>query len=373
MKEQQKVLINPKLVFLVFGIIGGVYLAYLLKNVIILFFISFILSSGFRPFVDKLETYKIPRFVSVILLYIGIIIFSLLIIGLTINTFINQLESFTNDLPNLVRTILNSINDRLPEQINILDGETIDDIVNSVNEQIKNLNFTNVSDLINFSLQNLGEVGNTGVKFASSIFTLLFSVFIVLVVTAYITVRRQTPFENIETYIPEHSRAKIKKLFTKVEKGLGEWVVGQIILMLIIGTITYLLIQIPHIVGVDSYELYRFALLIALIAGILEAFPNIGPTLTLIISLLLGIGTGESLGVLMYIGVAFIALQQLEGLFITPNLMNKLLHLDPIIVILGLVAGFQIHGLVGAIISIPVVITLRVILREINLEKLNPN
>jgi predicted PurR-regulated permease PerM len=102
------------------------------------------------------------------------------------------------------------------------------------------------------------------------------------------------------------------------------------------------------------YTLDDFALPIALMAGLLEAIPNVGPAITLILTSILAIGTNGA-GTVLYVAVSFTVLQNLEAVFIVPMVMKRAIGIDPILSILGIIAGFQVAGVVGAILAIPLI------------------
>jgi predicted PurR-regulated permease PerM len=114
-----------------------------------------------------------------------------------------------------------------------------------------------------------------------------------------------------------------------------------------------------------TYTLGKYALLIALIAGLLEAVPNIGPTITLIITLIIAIASGGSIPILIYIIIMFMLLQQIEALFLVPIVMKKAVNLHPIVSILGVLGGFSVAGVLGALLSMPVLSVFQIVFVEI--------
>jgi len=110
-----------------------------------------------------------------------------------------------------------------------------------------------------------------------------------------------------------------------------------------------------------------FALPLSLLAAILEIVPNIGPVLSAIPAILIGV-TVSPLSAIA-IGALYFLVQQLENYLIVPNVMGRVVNLSPLMVILSLMIGFKIGGLFGAVLAVPTVLILRVIILEIASSK----
>ncbi len=357
--------LRPSFILWTIGIFALLALSIALKDIIIIFFLAFIVSSGFRPVVDRLEKFGFARILSLIIIYLIAVLLIILVLLLTIETFIRQFNTVNANLPEITENLLTSLQNVTPDEWGIISDEQIQESVNQV-EETTSVNAETLDDIFTFLGNNIQTFSNTGLSILSSVTNFLFSAFIVIMVAAYLIARPEKAYRGLIGYIPKNSQDKVMNMFDKVERQLGEWVVGQLILMFVVGLITYLVVMFPYVLGVDGYELHKFALLIAIIAGILEAFPNIGPTITLVITMLMTIGTGGSLGIIIYIFIMFLGIQQFEAVLIVPMVMKRAVNLDPIIVILAITAGFTLGGVLGAIISIPITVILRIILDEVN-------
>jgi predicted PurR-regulated permease PerM len=124
--------------------------------------------------------------------------------------------------------------------------------------------------------------------------------------------------------------------------------------MMIVGVMTYvglLILGIPY------------ALPLAILAGLMEAVPNIGPTLSAVPATLLAFFTmSPTMGgatILLYIIV-----QQLENHIIVPKVMAAAVNISPLIAIISLIAGLKLGGGAGAVLAIPTFIFLRAVVRE---------
>ena len=125
------------------------------------------------------------------------------------------------------------------------------------------------------------------------------------------------------------------------------------------------------IVGILSYLGYvivglPYAIALGVIAGLLELVPNVGPTVAAIPAIIVGfsISSAHGIGAL----VVAILVQQLENNLIVPKVMQKTTGLNPIITLLSIMIGFKIGGPLLAVLSLPVVLSARVILSHIRLN-----
>ncbi|OGY09222.1 MAG: hypothetical protein A2700_03145 [Candidatus Blackburnbacteria bacterium RIFCSPHIGHO2_01_FULL_44_64] len=308
--------------------LGAVWLFIQISSVVITLFIAVLLTTALNPVVDRLTFLKIPRGISILLVYIVLI--TLFIGGLT--SIISPLVSETTNLA-----------DRLP------------DLFDQFGNWLKTMGIQGVDGrLIANQASQLGAIPANLVRFVVFIFSNLIAVITVLVITFYMLLERKNLNRYLTILFGGDGETKAKTFIDKIEANLGGWVRGELILMLIIGTVTYIGLRILGI---------PYALPLAIIAGVLEILPNLGP----IISSIPGILVGLTISPVMSLGVAalYFIIQQLENSLIAPKVMQKAAGVNPLVTIVSLAIGFQIAGTMGAILAVPVVIVLRVVLVDI--------
>ena len=143
------------------------------------------------------------------------------------------------------------------------------------------------------------------------------------------------------------------RIISKIELRLGAWVRGQLILAVTIGICTYfglLLLKIP------------FALPLALLAGILEIVPIIGPIIAAIPAIIIAFTISPILAVATI--ALYVIIQQLESNLVVPYVMRKAVGLPPIATIIALMAGAKLAGIGGALLAIPIFVTIETSLSE---------
>lgn len=318
MTQIQRVEISHRtIIFTVFFLIflWGIYQ---IRGVILLIFISVILMSALNPGVDFLEKFKIPRLVSVLLFYAVIIGFVSSVVAAIIPALVDQTAKLIAITPQLI--------DRL-RLINI--DPTV------IVEQLSSL----PSNVFRFALSAVENV---------------IVVFTVLVFTIYLLIERKNLKHYLTMAFGGDGEKKAEAFVDAIDKRLGRWVRGKLLSMVLVGLLSYAGLQL---LGVE------FALSLALLAGILEIIPNIGPFIAAIPAVLIALTTNPSLA----LGVAalYFVVQQLEAQVITPNVMRRAIGFNPLVTIIALLAGFSLAGIGGAILSVPALVVGQVVIETI--------
>lgn len=267
---------------------------------------------GLNPAVNWIQRFKIPRFMAILIVYAVIITAISFSVAGIIPAFVEQSTNLINNLPNAIE-----------------------------NFSLWGLNSGDFSSQLKL-LENLpSNIATT----ALSIFSNVLSVFVFFVITFYLLLERDNFDEYLAKIFGKRSPKAIE-VVNELEKRLGTWVSAELMLMIIVGVLSYVGYLI---IGVN------YALPLAIIAGLFEVVPNIGPTVTAILAGLFGLTISPVIGVL---GVTWgIIVQQLENNFIVPKIMKETVGINPLITILLIAAGAQLGGIVGAVIAVPLYLT----------------
>ena len=150
-------------------------------------------------------------------------------------------------------------------------------------------------------------------------------------------------------------KKKPEHFVNSLERQIGGWVRGQVLLMLVIGTLTYICLSILQI---------PYALPLAILAGLLEILPNIGPTIAAVPALIIAYAHGSFL-LTAIVGITYILIQQIENNFIVPAVMKKAAGLNPLVTILVMIVGLRLGGFLGAFIAVPAFFFVKVLAAEI--------
>ena len=154
--------------------------------------------------------------------------------------------------------------------------------------------------------------------------------------------------------LPSHIQPYLFGLFDRIQKKFGLWLRGEIILMVIVGLFSYVGLLI---LGVD------YALILGIIAGLAELVPYAGPVISAIPAVL--IAATQSPLKALFVLVLYFAIQQLENNVIVPKVMQHAVGMNPLVSILSLLIGFQLAGVMGALLAIPVTTALSVVVGDL--------
>lgn len=323
----RKVEVSHKTIIFTVLFLLFLWFIFFIKDIILMFFIALLVMTILDPLVTKLSKYKVPRGLSVLVSY-AVVLGTL---GFTVAAIIPPLVSETTAFAT-----------GLPEYLENLG------IYGVVGEQA-------ASQLVGL----VGSLPGQVVKIGLSIFSNFFATVTVLVFAFYLLLSREKLDEQLGIFFGEVRKKDLGKLIDTLEFRLGGWARGQLTLMVIIGIVIYTGLRILGI---------PYALPLAMLAGLLEMIPYLGPIVAAVPSIIIGFGISPVMG----IGAAALALivQQLENYLLVPKIMEKSVGVSPIITLLALAIGGRLAGVVGIIISVPVVITLQVVVsRYLAVEK----
>jgi predicted PurR-regulated permease PerM len=313
------------IIFTVFFLIF-VWFLYYISEIILIFFISLLITAILNPTVTKLSKFKIPRAVSVLVVYFIVIGIVVLAIAGLVPALLEQTASFTNNLPKYFANI--GISDVVSEKV--------------------------ISEL----LTQLAKLPAQIVKFSLSIFSNVLELLTILIFAFYLLMGRDKIDDQLALFFGEKKKKEIGRVINQLELKLGGWARGELSLMLIIAVLTFVgltLLKIPY------------ALPLSLLAGILEIVPNIGPIISAIPGVLIGFGISPITGFATL--ALYFLVQQLENYMFVPKIMEKSVGVSPIITLLALAIGFKLAGIMGVLISVPVLITLEVLYKEYFFKK----
>ncbi|OGG05030.1 hypothetical protein A2Z33_07140 [Candidatus Gottesmanbacteria bacterium RBG_16_52_11] len=314
-----KIEISHRTIIFVVLLLAALWLVLEIRDILFLLFISFIVMSALRPYVEYLERFRIPRALSILFIYI--VLFG--IVGAAVSslvpTLVAQTTRFIVNLPNVISRI--------------------------------NPDF--VFDLRSFTSQ-LTPIGENLVRVTVNIFSNIFALLTVLVFSFYMLLERRHLTQYLEQVIPDELTGRSVKAVESVEDSLGAWLRGELVLMLSIGTLTY--------IGL-SFLSVEFALPLAIIAGLLEIVPVIGPIVSAVPAVLVAFAVSPFLA--LATAALYFLIQQVENNIIVPVVMKRAVGISPLITILALLIGSRLAGITGAVLAVPIVVTLRAILRSI--------
>jgi predicted PurR-regulated permease PerM len=296
-------------------------LVFILRDLILELFVALLLMTILGPMVETLSKHKVPRVVSVLVTYVLVVGIFAGVISLIVPTVIDQTTSFINALPGYLSNV-------------------------GVTRYFS-------SDVINAFVNNAGSAPGAIFQFTFSVVNNVIAILTVLVFAFYMLVSRGKLEDQLGIFFGEEKKKELGDIIDALEKKLGGWARGELILMFSIGVATYIGLRL---IGIP------FALPLAILGGIFEIVPFLGPIISAVPSVLIGFGISPLTG----LGVAALTflIHQLEGYVLVPKVMEKSAGVSPLVTLISLAVGARLAGVVGAIISVPVVITLQILAKK---------
>jgi len=323
MHHLRKIEISHKtIIFTVFFLIF-IWLLFQIREIILLLFVSIIFSSALSPIVNRMERIKIPRGIAIFILYI-------ILFGFIIGSLVSLIPTVVSQVSALLKYF--------PEFIN---GFAKNGLFKTIDFQWKDYS------------GELAKLPANIIKIIVSTFSNIVKIFAFAVINYYFLMERKNLKKHLKVIFSNKEEEDIEGLIDKFEKKLGGWVRGELFLMLIIGLMSYIGLRLLSI---------NFALPLAIIAGLLELIPNIGPTVAAVPAALIGFSYSPTMGFAVI--ALYFLIQQLENNFIVPKVMQKAVGLHPLVTIIALMIGFKLGGVGGAVLAIPVLLTFKIIFEE---------
>jgi len=345
MKEMRElaIRITPSSIIVAILLVLLVALLYILRDLVLIVLTAIVIASAIEPATAWFQKYKIPRLVSVLIVYLT---FFALLLGF-----------FYFFLPTILVETLNFLA-ILPSYLQAIDN------LNPFQETVF-LGTEGLADQISFSqaFESLrGVFSNVTKSFLETInfvFGGLLSFVLIIVFSFYFAVQETGIDDFLRVISPAKHQKYIVNLWKRSQVKIGLWMQGQLMLAVIVGMLVYLGLTI---LGV------KHALLLALVAAIFELIPVFGPILSAIPAIAVGFVDGGVTVGLLVVGL-YVIIQQFENHLIYPLVVTKVVGVPPLLVILALLVGAQLAGFLGIILSVPFAAVLQELVSDIQKNK----
>lgn len=330
-----KIDITSGAIFRVILIILMFLFLYFIRDILIILFTSIIIASAVEPFVSQAKKFKIPRAVSVIFVYLLTFGIIALIISLLIPPLTEQIKGLVREFPVIVEK-LSFYFDSLKSLADKYQIHSNPDIL------LENIG------------SRLGQFGSGIFATTKGIVSGFGAALIIIVISFYLAIEEGGIIKFIKAITPARHQGYAMNLFGRSQQQIGRWLRGQLILALVVGVLVFL--------GLSALGV-KYALVLALIAAILEMIPYVGPILSAIPAIFLGFLQGPITGILV-IGL-YVLIQQIENHFLQPKIMEKAVGLHPVTVIIVLLIGAKVAGVIGMILAVPLASVISVFVSDI--------
>ncbi|MEK7194677.1 MAG: AI-2E family transporter [Patescibacteria group bacterium] len=324
MADQQRIEISTGTILRAIVVILSVVLLYLLKEILVIFLLAIILASGIAPFANWLESKGIPRLLGVLLLYLVVFGLAIFVLSLIVPFLSQDFAQLTAVFPKVVERVSSSIDE-------VQTGSRYFDFLGEIQ---------NILDALSTYLQQFSQ---SAVGLVVGIFGGVLSFLAIIVISFYLSVMKKGIENLLSSVLPEKYESYAIGLWKRSEVQVGRWLQGQLLISLLVGLLVY--------VGLSAMGV-KFALVLGILAMLLEIVPVAGPILAALPAIGLAFLQSPSLGI--WVIVLYTVIQQVESHVILPLVLGKTTGLNPVVVIMALLIGAQLAGIVGAILAVPI-------------------
>lgn len=295
------------------------------REVLIALFVAYILMTAISPYVDYLKQKGVPKPIAVVVPYITALAVLFLILISFLPFFIAQVQILFSSFPAFLNQDLSFLGTKIdPSQIN------------------------------SFAVSGLENLGRNAFVLTSRIFGGVISAVSIFAISFYLLFYKETVVKSFVSLFPRNEQGRVERTARLAEEKLGSWLRGQLVLSVFIGSLTWIVLTI---LGVD------FALPLAVIAGVLEIIPTIGPIIASLPAIIVAINISPLLALI--VAASYFLIQLFENNILVPRIMQKAVGLNPIVIIIGIIVGGKLLGIAGALLAIPFISLLVVIYRNL--------
>jgi len=296
--------------------LGLVLILYLASRAVMVLLLAIFLSSALDTLVIRLESWRIPRLLGTIIVFLGLLAVMAVLIYTVVPIAVLELRGIFNNLGGITGQILN---------LGI--SPQVTDFLNNNLESISNMLFAGSASFIEILGRLLGGIT---------------SLVAVLVTSFYLTLSRDGVGRFLRAIFPEDLEDQVLGIYYRSKKKIGRWFQAQLILSLIIGFLVFSGLWILDV---------KYAVILAIFAAVFELVPIVGPVFAGGMAVMVGLS--QSFGTGMYVLILFLIIQQLENHILVPLVMKKAIDVHPVVILIAILAGLEIAGFIGMILAVP--------------------
>ncbi len=314
-------------------------------TVLLVLLVAGVVALMLNPLVKKLERGHVPRGLAITSIYLGGVAI-LVGVGILLSDPVStQVTHFANNVPHIIK----KANKDLANLQTWLNDH-------GIKVQIQQQGQTALQTLEKHVLKSSGSIVSFSRDLLSQILTISFDLVLILVLSIYLLVYGRQIGDLVRRIVPAGDGTPDDDFPLLVQRAVFGYVRGQVLFSLIMGASAAIALWIFGVIGIFP-DGERYALFFGAFYGLMEFIPYIGPIIGPLPAVLVAL-FNDPISALWVI-LLFIALQQLEGHVVAPQVFRISLRINPILIILALLIGYQLYGIVGALVALPISAVIR--------------
>jgi predicted PurR-regulated permease PerM len=313
------------------------WLLYRFYQVVFILFITILMGTVIRPAVNWLHRRGLPQTAGVILVYLLLLALLTGFVLLLFPLIVEQGTTIAAAVPDYYQSLRDWMGNN-PNQLIVRLGEFLP------------ATLPGLAPVQQTGAQMLTSAGQA-LEYLALAAKIIFLTIAILLLAYHWTLNGPRTIQSLMLLVPKGQRKSISELILVMETKIGSYIAGQGVLCLIVGImalVAYLLIGLPN------------ALVLALVAGVLEAVPMVGPLLGAIPAVVVALAIEPSK--LIWVIIATIVIQQLEASLLVPRVMRKAVGVNPFVSLLAIFAFSSFFGIAGALMAIPMAAIIQLLL-----------
>jgi predicted PurR-regulated permease PerM len=320
-------------------------LAKVAGQVLVLFIVAGLIALILNPAVAFLQRRRLPRGLAVLAVYLA---FFLALAGvgvLVANPISKQVQRFANNLPQLVEEANENIatfQEELDEQ--------------GIHIELVKQGKTALQTIQDKVAKSASKLASSGAGILTEAAGAVFDLVLIFVLSVYMLLYGEQIGRLARRMMPPGDGTDADDYPRLVQRAVSRYVGGQLLFSLIMGASTGVSLWIFGTVGIFP-DGSKYAIAFAVFYGVMELVPYIGPILGAAPPVIVALFTHPIAA--LWLVLLFIALQQLEGHVVAPQVFGHTLRINPILVIFALLLGLHVNGIVGALVALPILAVLR--------------
>ncbi|MBO3460085.1 AI-2E family transporter [Aetokthonos hydrillicola Thurmond2011] len=319
-----------------FALAISLYILWQIHQVLLLVFMAVVFATALNSFVRRLERSGVKRGIGIAFSLGCLAVFIVIFIGVIIPPFVDQFQQIIQLIPkglDKLQVWFQYLQTRMPWSSKYIPG------LENLLEQLQ---------------PSTVQLASRFFAFFSNILAVTLNLLLVLVLTVMFLINPLPYRQGFIQLFPGFYRRRVDEILCRCEVALVSWITGILINMLVIGVVSGIALWILGVPLVFAN---------ALLAGLLEAIPNVGPTLSVIPPMAIALLDNPwKAGAVL---IAYIVIQQLEQYLLVPFVMSKQLSLLPVVTLISQVIFAIFFGFLGLFLAIPLVIVGLIWIQEV--------
>jgi predicted PurR-regulated permease PerM len=329
-------------ILFVFALVLALYVAWLIRDVLVLLYVSALFAVVLSPAVLATSRLRIGRWRpfresgagAIFVLLLAVSAFLVAFVSIAFPPIIRDLQGFSGEMPGRLPALLAKLH-QVPFADRIDTGEII-------------------SRVQDFAGTGAGYLPTSAKNWAGSLARILVG----FVLTLYFLLEGDQAYHWVLSFLPKMRRKRLDATLKRASVRMGNWLVGQACVMLVLGLASTIVFVSLHL---------RYAYALGVLTGLLNIVPVLGVAISLALALLVAVI--DSWGRVLGVAIFFFIYIPLENYYLIPRIMKNRVNLPALAIFIALILGSALEGVLGAMVAIPTAVLVAVLLDEYGVRR----